>query len=141
MNRRSFINSILAIGVAPLVIPSALTYSRVWTPPKKPIGILINHFCSSHGALVIYSKSDLAAIKEKFINNQIKFTILAEYDKPFSLVDVSNTNQKIKLKGFLMGWSSGPFDREVDSKLTEYWHNQPLTKSQRAELKHHGILV
>jgi hypothetical protein len=39
MNRRSFLRSMLRAGTAAAVLPSAVTYARVWMPPRWPLYI------------------------------------------------------------------------------------------------------
>lgn len=45
MNRRSFLTSIIQAGVGPMILPSAMTYSRRWIQPKQ---IIVPHWYQTH---------------------------------------------------------------------------------------------
>jgi len=42
MNRRSFLSSVLALGAAPLILPAATTYQRIWVPRRRVIGFYMD---------------------------------------------------------------------------------------------------
>lgn len=41
MNRRGFLSEMLRAGVAAMALPSAMTYTRVWVPPKQVVRFFI----------------------------------------------------------------------------------------------------
>lgn len=99
MNRRSFISSILTLGVAPLILPAATTYSRVWTPKRDLFGFAlairggehIDSFCP------IYSQTQFE--KAKHTGN---FTYLVKvlgkpfYGKPNACVTKLEPEQMVR---------------------------------------------